>query len=231
MRVSGDRRKFEPGAVGLEPEVLGRAVAVAGVGDRSGERDEPWAVAPRQLENIYSAMDAVVFGSLMITLLRRCDRVTAACLAQLVNVIGPIMTEPGGPAWRQTTFFPFSEASRYGRGKVLRVNADSPALATDRFGDVSALHSVAVAGEDGSVTVFAVNRDLETPMTLEIDASSLDAVGEVTCSTLTDEDPHAANTLEDQTRVAPVENKAITVDGGTITVELPAMSWNTIRIS
>ncbi|GAB4003495.1 hypothetical protein GCM10029992_45410 [Glycomyces albus] len=86
-----------------------------------------WVEAPRQLEDQYSAMDAVVFGSLLITLLRRADRVTAACLAQLVNVIGPIMTEPGGPAWRQTTFYPFAEASRYGRGQVLRVSADSPA--------------------------------------------------------------------------------------------------------
>src|SRR5690606_18291070 len=74
---------------------------------------ERWSEAPRQLEDQYSAMDAVVFGSLLITLLRSCVRVTAACLAQLVNVIAPIMTEPGGPAWRQTTFFPFAEASSF----------------------------------------------------------------------------------------------------------------------
>jgi alpha-N-arabinofuranosidase len=189
-----------------------------------------WVEAPRQLEDRYSAMDAVVFGSLMITLLRRCDRVTAACLAQLVNVIGPIMTEPGGPAWRQTTFYPFAEASKFGRGKVLRVNADSPRFATGKYGDVASLHSVAVAGEDGSVTVFAVNRDLETPLTLTVDAGTA-PVGSVTCSTLTDEDPHAKNTLEDQDRVVPAENKSIAVADGQITIELPAMSWNTIRIT
>ncbi|MFB9662738.1 alpha-N-arabinofuranosidase [Glycomyces mayteni] len=196
----------------------------------TGERPEPWSVAPRQLEDSYSAMDAVVFGSLLITLLRRCDRVTAACLAQLVNVIAPIMTEPGGPAWRQTTFFPFAEASKWGRGTVLNVNASSPGFATAKYGEVSALHSVAVAGEDGSVTVFAVNRDLETPMTLEIDASSVSAA-DVTVSTLTDEDRHAKNTLDDQTRVAPAANESVVVKDGVITVELPAMSWNTIRIA
>ncbi|GAA2319982.1 alpha-N-arabinofuranosidase [Glycomyces scopariae] len=194
----------------------------------SGERPEPWSVAPRQLEDHYSAMDAVVFGSLLITLLRRSDRVTAACLAQLVNVIAPIMTEPGGPAWRQTTFFPFAEASRYGRGTVLNVNADSPGFDTAKYGEVAALHSVAVANEDGSVTVFAVNRDLATPMTLEIDASSV-RVGDVTVSTLTGE-RDAKNTLDDPERVAPVANEHVTVKDGTISVELPAMSWNTIRI-
>ncbi|MGC8107758.1 alpha-L-arabinofuranosidase C-terminal domain-containing protein, partial [Salmonella enterica] len=67
-----------------------------------------WPVAPRLLEDVYSAVDAVVFGSLMISLLAHADRVASASLAQLVNVIAPIMTEPGGPAWRQTTFYPFS---------------------------------------------------------------------------------------------------------------------------
>lgn len=195
----------------------------------TGERPEPWAEAPRQLEDVYSAMDAVVFGSLMITLLRRSDRVTAACLAQLVNVIAPIMTEPGGPAWRQTTFFPFAEASKFGRGTVLAVNAEGPTFATAKFGEVAALHSVAVANEDGSVTVFAVNRDLEHPLTLTVDASSLGGFGEVTCSTLTDADPDAKNTLADPERVAPAVNGSVVVEGGTVSVELPAMSWNTIR--
>nr|BFF25753.1 hypothetical protein GCM10025732_37180 [Glycomyces mayteni] len=105
-----------------------------------------------------------------------------------------------------------------------------PGFATAKYGEVSALHSVAVAGEDGSVTVFAVNRDLETPMTLEIDASSVSAA-DVTVSTLTDEDRHAKNTLDDQTRVAPAANESVVVKDGVITVELPAMSWNTIRIA
>ena len=73
---------------------------------------DEWPVAPRQLEDRYHVLDAVVFGDLLITLLQHSDRVRSASLAQLVNVIAPIMTEPGGPAWRQTTFFPFSLTSR-----------------------------------------------------------------------------------------------------------------------
>lgn len=78
---------------------------------------EDWQEAPRILEDVYTVTDAVVFGSLLIALLRHADRVTVACLAQLVNVIAPIMTEPGGAAWRQTTFFPFAQAAKYGRGR------------------------------------------------------------------------------------------------------------------
>ena len=125
--------------------------------ENSDGRD--WAEAPRLLEDVYSVTDAVVFGSLLIALLRHADRVTVACLAQLVNVIAPIMTEPGGPAWRQTTFFPFAQASRYGRGKVLDVRVDSPTYETKKYGETDLLHATAVRADDGTVTVFAVNRD------------------------------------------------------------------------
>ena len=72
----------------------------------SEEVNDEWRHAPRQLEDVYTVADAVVVGNLLMTLLKRSDRVTSASLAQLVNVIAPIMTEPGGPAWRQTTFHP-----------------------------------------------------------------------------------------------------------------------------
>ena len=77
---------------------------------------ESWPKAPRLLEDIYNAADAVVEGSLMITLLKHCDRVRSASRAQLVNVIAPIMAEKNGPAWRQTVFYPFAEAAQHAHG-------------------------------------------------------------------------------------------------------------------
>ena len=68
----------------------------------SNEQDkqvEKWTVAPPLLEDIYTFEDALVVGCLIITLLRHCDRVKIACLAQLINVIAPIMTETGGRSW------------------------------------------------------------------------------------------------------------------------------------
>ena len=85
---------------------------------------EGWPVAPPILEEIYTMEDALAFGGACISLLNHADRVRVACLAQLVNVIAPIMTETGGGAWRQTTFFPFAHMSRFGRGKVLRTQVE-----------------------------------------------------------------------------------------------------------
>ena len=87
-----------------------------------------WPVAPVLLEDRYTVADAVVVGDLLITLLRNTDRVHSASLAQLVNVIAPIMTEPGGRAWKQTTFHPFALTSQHAKGTVLQLAVESPLL-------------------------------------------------------------------------------------------------------
>ena len=98
-------------------------------------------------------------GGLLITLLRHADRVRSASLAQLVNVIAPIMTEPSGPAWRQTTFHPFAATSRHGRGISLRLELDSETYETAEFGAVPVVDAAATLDEtDQSITIFAVNR-------------------------------------------------------------------------
>ncbi|NBM17824.1 alpha-N-arabinofuranosidase [Streptomyces sp. GC420] len=200
------------------------------------ERENPpaWPEAPRLLEDSYSVTDAVVFGSLLIALLRHADRVAVACLAQLVNVIAPIMTEPGGPAWRQTTFFPFAQASRYGRGRVLDVRAASPVYETARYGEVPLLHATAVrVPESGAVTVFAVNRAQHEPLPLEVALRGLGLGEVVEHSVLADADPEARNTLQDPDRVAPhpAAPEGTALADGTLRTTLEPMSWNVIRLA
>ncbi|MEU0671440.1 alpha-N-arabinofuranosidase [Streptomyces sp. NPDC006172] len=196
--------------------------------ENSGARS--WAEAPRLLENNYSVMDAVVFGSLLIALLRHADRVTVACLAQLVNVIAPILTEPGGPAWRQTTFFPFAQASRHGRGEVLDVRVDSPTHETRKYGETDLLHATAVRADDGTVTVFAVNRSRTEALPLEVALNGLGVTRIVEHSVLADADPDARNTLADPERVAPHTAEGTAISDGRLTATLEPLSWNVIRL-
>ncbi|WEV42097.1 alpha-L-arabinofuranosidase [Bifidobacterium sp. ESL0682] len=193
-----------------------------------------WPVAPHLLEDVYSVADAVVFGDLMITLLKNADRVHAASLAQLVNVIAPIMTEPGGPAWRQTTFYPFSITARLAKGgTVLEPKLSSSQVSTPKYGDVDGVNAVAVRGADGSVSVFAVNRSLDTPAEFEV------RIGEdlrskagltVEAQTLHDDDINAKNTRDAQNRVTPQANDTVEFDAqsGTVKLTLPAVSWTAI---
>ncbi|MEU4798808.1 alpha-N-arabinofuranosidase [Streptomyces sp. NPDC023327] len=192
--------------------------------------EEDWQEAPRLLEDNYTVTDAVVLGSLLIALLRHADRVTVACLAQLVNVIAPILTEPGGPAWRQTTFFPFAQASRYGRGTVLDVRVDSPTYDTAKFGEVPLLHATAVRADDGTVTVFAVNRDRSHPLPLEVTLSGLEPGAVIEHTAVADADPEARNTLADPERVTPHDVPGTRLANGVLTATLEPLSWNVIRL-
>ncbi|MFD6322941.1 alpha-N-arabinofuranosidase [Streptomyces sp. NPDC058442] len=192
---------------------------------------DDWPEAPRLLEDHYSVTDAVVFGSLLIALLRHADRVKIACLAQLVNVIAPILTEPGGPAWRQTTFHPFAQASRYGRGEVLDVRVDSPTYETARYGTADLLHATAVRADDGTVTVFAVNRNRTGALPLEIALGGLGLTTVVEHSVLADADPDARNTLDEPERVTPHPAEGTDLADGRLTAVLEPLSWNVIRLA
>jgi alpha-L-arabinofuranosidase len=198
--------------------------------DPDAPQPEDWAEAPRLLEDNYSVTDAVVFGSLLIALLRHADRVKVACLAQLVNVIAPIATEPGGAAWRQTTFFPFAQASKYGRGTVLEVRPEGPRHETKRFGQVDLLHATAVREETGAVTVFAVNRSQTEALPLEVALHGLGLSSVAEHSVLADADPDARNTRAEPERVAPHEGKGTRLAEGALRATLEPMSWNVIRL-
>ena len=125
----------------------------------AAEVSDEWSYAPRLLEDVYTVADAVVAGDLLMTLLKHSDRVTSASLAQLVNVIALIMTEPGGPAWRQTTFFPFAITSRLASGEVIRPVIEGPTYGTARHGEAPVINAVATV-DDGRAAMFLVNRDL-----------------------------------------------------------------------
>jgi alpha-N-arabinofuranosidase len=197
----------------------------------AGEENLEWAQAPRLIEDTYSVTDAVVVGDLLISLLRHADRVKIGCLAQLVNVIAPIRSEPGGPAWRQASFHPFALTSRHGRGTVLRTETDAPRYETARHGEVPLLDAVAVGSEDSAaVTVFAVNRDQHQEAAVELDLRGLPALVGGEHVAVCDDDPDAVNTAEQPDRVTPRRRDDVKVSGGNATVVLPPLSWNMIRL-
>ena len=202
----------------------------------SNEQDkklEKWVRAPHQLEDVYNFEDALLVGSLLITLLRHADRVKIACLAQLVNVIAPIMTEPGGPAWRQTTFHPFSVTARLAKGgTVLEPKLSAGTVDTPRYGEVDGVNAVAVRCADGSLAVFAVNRSLEATAEFEIRLQDGAQPASVEAQTLHDDDLFAANTLYDQNRVTPHANGSAMYDAesGVVRVSLPPVSWTALHI-
>jgi alpha-N-arabinofuranosidase len=196
------------------------------------EADHDWEHAPRLVEDEYNLTDAVVVGNLLISLLRHADRVNMACLAQLVNAIGAIRSEPGGTAWRQTIFHPFALTSKYGRGTVLRTAATGPTYETSWFGDVPVLDSVAVESPDGTeLTVFAVNRDQRERLPLTVDLRGYPGLTRANHTYVGGDDPQVTNTAGSPDRVGPRQAEPSTVEDGMLKIVLPRLSWNMVRVA
>ncbi len=203
-----------------------------------------WPVAPPILEEIYNVEDALAFGGACISLLNHADRVTAACLAQLVNAIAPIMTETGGPAWRQTIFHPFAHFSRLGRGRVLRTEIDCPTYAAryndpngpeDTFFPLPAVPYLksAVVHDDkaNTLTIFALNRSLTEELPLRLNAGGFSKLALKQALQLCDADLKAINTKEHPDRVAPKPLAAVRIAGGRVEATLAPASWNVIQLA
>ena len=192
---------------------------------------EPWRIAPPQLEDVYTMEDALVVGCMLISLLKHADRVKMACLAQLVNVIAPIMTQNGGPAWAQTIYYPYLHASVYGRGQALVPLVRSDKYDTKEITDVPYLESVAVHNEEnGEVTIFAVNRRLEQSLAFEADLRSFGACSLIEHLVLEHDDLKAVNVAAAPDNVRPHANGGAKVDGSRVSALLGKASWNVIRL-
>jgi alpha-N-arabinofuranosidase len=209
-----------------------------------GRSKDGWPVAPPILEEIYNMEDALAFGGACIALLNHADRVKAACLAQLVNVIAPIMTETGGPAWRQTIFYPFAQMSRYGHGEVLRARIDTstyeasyydPRGEQDHFFRMPAVPylKLAAVNDDmrGLVTLFALNRSFDASLSLRVENRGFPEISLAGAEELSDRDLKAVNTKEEPERVRPRPFTRVEVRRDRIEAELEPASWTVIRLS
>jgi alpha-N-arabinofuranosidase len=189
--------------------------------------------APRLLEEVYNLEDALLTGGFVNTLLRQSDRVRLGCLAQIVNVIAPLVTSSSS-VLRQTIYYPYAWALKYASGRVLdlRVECETypiharglrPDFARDDqvpFVDVAAT----VDRPAGRASVFMLNRDLDAERDVELEWRDPTPVKVLACETLTGPDLKAANTFEGPSRVTPSPLDAPAA-GPRMTFRLPARSY------
>jgi alpha-L-arabinofuranosidase len=187
--------------------------------------------APHLLEEIYNLEDALVVGGILNSLIRHSDRIKLACLAQLINVIAPIMTNANG-LFRQPIFYPYDWALHYARGTALEVLVESPTYEVSGMGQVPYLD---VAGtlntDDGKTSLFILNRDLSKARTVELNWEDKMPGKVLTASVLTGSDLKAVNGFDAPQRVAPQNADKPTSSGGKTRFEVPARSYTMIQWS
>ncbi|MEP7239350.1 MAG: alpha-N-arabinofuranosidase [Devosia sp.] len=195
------------------------------------EGNEGWPHAPRLLEDIYNFEDALQVGCIINTFLRRADVVKLACIAQLVNVIAPIMTDPKGSAWRQSIYYPYYFASRFGRGTALHLHVDSPAYDAEvadnvPYVDIAGVHDA----EAGTVTLFAVNRHATEAIDIDVALNGFDLSKVVDHQIMTHPKLEAVNTAAAPDTVVPRKGTGATLAGGRLQAKLAPLSYQMIRV-
>jgi alpha-N-arabinofuranosidase len=202
-------------------------------------RDGKRQFAPRLLEEVYNLEDALLVGGFVNTLLRQAERVRVGCLAQIINVIAPLVTNETS-VLRQSIYTPYAWALKYARGRVLDLRVESETypikaegLRADfaRDDDVPFLDVVATMNpQNGEVCVFMLNRDLESERELVLDWRDPEPKRVLAWETLTGTDLKAANTFERPTLVSPKKLDAPQA-GSKMTFKLPPRSYSIAQIS
>ncbi len=191
-----------------------------------------WPIAPRLLEEVYDLQDALMVGGALITLLNNSDRVKVACLAQLVNVIGPIFTEPGGAAWRQTIFHPFKLVREHARGSVLQTKVQSAHHETKTAGSTD--HIVASAVHDTQqrkVVFFVLNRETSAEVEVSLHLRAFPTITGCNAFQISGPDLLATNTAQTPDAVQPSAHEECLVKSDTIIARLRPLSWNVLSLS
>jgi len=212
---------------------------------RSGDAvDGHGKIAPHLLEEPYNLEDALLVGGLANSLMRHADRVKLACLAQLVNVIAPIMTNEDG-ILRNTIYYPYAWALKYAHGASLSLAQEGPTYEVDKLGGPIERGGVAVPGfgavpyldvtatydaDKKTATLFVLNRDLAQARDLEIRWHDLTPTAVTAFDTLTGADLKAVNTFADPKKVMPqtIEKPAA---GATMRVQVPARSYSVLAVA
>jgi len=195
--------------------------------------------APPLLEEVYNLEDALLVGGFVNTLLRNSERVRVACLAQLVNVIAPLVTNDTG-VLRQSIYYPYAWALRYAQGRVLDLQVESETYAIKAEGlradfarddrvpyvDLAATFDP----RNGQLCLLMLNRDLQAERKLVLECRDFTPTRILASETLTGADLKAANTFERPNLVAPRPLEAPR-PGSKMTFTLPARSYSVAHIA
>jgi alpha-N-arabinofuranosidase len=190
---------------------------------REGEHvDGKGKFAPHLIEEHYNLEDALVVAGFLNSFIRHADSVKIANLAQIVNVIAPILTR-GDEMLLQTIFYPFEMMSKRRNGNALRVAIEGSEYQAKTHGATHHLDASAIL-DGNQLHTFLVNRSLTQPMEVHVNAAGAEITKLVSAELLHGNDPQANNTYE-----APNTVKAYSVDDVCLKpegayVELPPLS-------
>jgi len=180
-------------------------------------------VAPHLLEEIYNLEDALVVAGFLHSFIRHADVVKVANLAQIVNVIAPILTREEDMLI-QSIFYPFEMFSKRRHGMSLQCSVDGPQYEGATNGSVHYVDSSTILDEK-RLNVFLTNRNPESSAEVCIAPSDFSIATLDSGEILTGPHAKTANSFEDNSVVAAQPFDAVDIKKNQATLELPPLSF------
>ncbi len=188
-----------------------------------------WSEAPHLIEEVYNLEDALVVAQWMNVFLRKSDVLKIACLAQIVNVIAPILTTREGML-KQSIYYPFMLFSKLASGAALDVAVKAPLYSTTKFGDMPLLDVSASYNEENQDNViFIVNRSQTESLPVELHWQDRVPQSIQSVYQMAGTDPKAANTFENPDQIKVVEVAVPKLDDGSAMLSVPPLSFTVVH--
>jgi alpha-L-arabinofuranosidase len=178
--------------------------------------------APPLLEEVYNLEDVLVIAGFLNSFIRHADSVKIANMAQIVNVIAPILTR-GDEMLLQSIFYPFAMFSRRRNGVAIQPVVIGPAYDSPSYGRVNYIDTSAILG-DGVLHTFLINRSTGEQAEVGIDHASGKICSVESAEVLSGTNPKANNTFEHPHIVCSSPLIGVKVLEGKATISLPPLS-------
>jgi alpha-N-arabinofuranosidase len=187
-----------------------------------------WTEAPHLIEEVYNLEDALVVAQWLNVFLRRSNVLKIACIAQIVNIIAPILTNADG-LLKQSIFYPLMLFSRYAAGSSLDTLVQAPCYQTQQFGEMPLLDvSASYDNDHGRGAVFLVNRSQDEALPATVRWQSHIPQRIAAAYQVAGDDPKAVNTFARPDTIGVKELGGRSIDDGAVTLDLPPLSFTVL---
>ncbi|MEN6478352.1 MAG: alpha-L-arabinofuranosidase C-terminal domain-containing protein [Anaerolineales bacterium] len=179
------------------------------------------------LAELYTLEDALVVAMQMNAFIRHADMVKMANIAQIVNVIAPVVTRPDG-LLLQSIYYPFVAISQAAGDTALDVFWEGDTFSGGGHTGLRVLDVAATRAANGEVALSVVNRSLDSS---EAEIVVQEGVwgGEAVITTVNGPDIKAMNTFDDPHLIGARTTKAA-LQGNALRVTFEPHSVTVLRL-
>jgi alpha-L-arabinofuranosidase len=185
--------------------------------------------AQHLVEEEYNLEDALVVAGFLNSFIRHADSVKIANLAQIVNVIAPILTR-GDQLLQQSIYYPLVLYAQRREGTALSPVVKGPGYESPRYGFVHNIDFSAILGE-GVLHAFFVNRSLDDPAVVELQPNGMRLESVKSAECVTGPNAEAGNTFDEPSVIKCQNFDGVLFDEGMAILQIPPLSVVAISFS